>query len=686
MHRFIEAFNAASKAYCRHRFNVRAGKNYFSDALQFYLLNDPPYCFRFYVENNETVIYRYNYPYKTTIQWEGKPLHLQFQGYNLQQVSLETFILALNKAQNKFPKIKEFVEFPPSAKNPIQFPEVKFQLNYPTDVSRIRRFSYDINYLLNWLQNVNIDTGNKIAFVFGYDSGIQKTLATYLMEDILPQQLHRYLEPYYTSIKGSISDNLLRYLRTRELSTLSRIGNYSLQVGDFSDILNVTSDLKFVNPGRVVVNDPIPQVTLPEVRDQQKLGEGSYGEVYELDGFAYKRVSIDFEAEMQGLTLVNRHVQNFNNIVKVIEYDGQKRIFKMEKLIPLPKRVNPFLPQNGNIPIFLQMIQGLYALHSVGLAHNDIKTANVMQTDNGQVKLIDFGLVTVYCTKLNRMFPGTYVYNPPEFYADEDDFINDPQWIKLMPAHDIWSAVLVAYEIVIGYHVYEYFDLDEVSVDKFVGGLSLHYGNENVYNLQTIDFSHVSKLFDWIGDDPDMFAILRRCLDPNPFTRATASEILQSPYAQKYLNFVPEIMPPCRRMQIIDGNPFAGYRTRKERENWIVFCDHFGIPGVQYAPMFECAKLPKDLCYMDYLAILGSITNVIYDVEYISLPHPVPLTISYSYNLKEMFYEYHFLLKGVAKLQLFDDHRRHEEIVKIVTQGYLDGKCSTMSVLELLAE
>jgi len=46
---------------------------------------------------------------------------------------------------------------------------------------------------------------------------------------------------------------------------------------------------------------------------------------------------------------------------------------------------------DGLLPIFIKVAQGLDALHQLNYVHTDIKPNNIMITDDGQVKVIDFG-------------------------------------------------------------------------------------------------------------------------------------------------------------------------------------------------------------------------------------------------------------------------------------------------------
>ncbi|TVY31606.1 Serine/threonine-protein kinase [Lachnellula subtilissima] len=89
---------------------------------------------------------------------------------------------------------------------------------------------------------------------------------------------------------------------------------------------------------------------------------------------------------------------------------------------------------------FLQILSGVSYLHSMGLAHRDLKLDNVVVNEHGIMKIIDFGSASVFKypfesnITLSSGIVGSDPYLAPEVY-DERKY--DPQ-----PA-DIWSLAII---------------------------------------------------------------------------------------------------------------------------------------------------------------------------------------------------------------------------------------------------
>ena len=115
-------------------------------------------------------------------------------------------------------------------------------------------------------------------------------------------------------------------------------------------------------------------------------------------------------------------------------YEGETLKKKIER--------GPLKLENA-VDIAIQVAQGLTKTHSQGIVHRDIKPANIFLTEDGQVKIVDFGLAKLArqprITKIG-IAVGTVAYiSPDQARGGEIDHRTD-----------IWSLGVVLYEMLTG--------------------------------------------------------------------------------------------------------------------------------------------------------------------------------------------------------------------------------------------
>jgi len=138
------------------------------------------------------------------------------------------------------------------------------------------------------------------------------------------------------------------------------------------------------------------------------IGSGGMGEVYQARDtrlprmVAIKFVSDDLAADPKAADRLAREARltsalNHPNIVTVYDIgeDAGRPYIVMEFVAGRSlhdRLVSGALPQKQAVEIACQIADGLAAAHEAGVVHRDLKPRNIMITDDGRVKIVDFGL------------------------------------------------------------------------------------------------------------------------------------------------------------------------------------------------------------------------------------------------------------------------------------------------------
>lgn len=98
------------------------------------------------------------------------------------------------------------------------------------------------------------------------------------------------------------------------------------------------------------------------------------------------------------------------------------------------------------LDVILQVAYALLHLHTHGVIHRDLKPENILITENGQVKVIDFGVAQITQDKAKqRSLPGGMM-GTPSYMSPEQK--KDPLNVDFNT--DIYALAVIAYELIIG--------------------------------------------------------------------------------------------------------------------------------------------------------------------------------------------------------------------------------------------
>jgi Tol biopolymer transport system component len=204
--------------------------------------------------------------------------------------------------------------------------------------------------------------------------------------------------------------------------------------------------------------------TISHYRILEKLGEGGMGVVYRAEDLKLHRtVALKFAAPAKaGDEDVRRRflrearsaaALTHPNICVVHEVDEDHGFISMEYLAGetvAAKAGRGPLPVSEAIEIAIQAGLGLQAAHEKGIVHRDVKSANLMVTAHGQVKVMDFGLAAVDTigdadTTRTRLTQEGVVLGTPAYMSPEQALGKGSD-----RRSDIWSLGVVLYEMLGG--------------------------------------------------------------------------------------------------------------------------------------------------------------------------------------------------------------------------------------------
>eukprot|EP01095_Lingulamoeba_sp_RSL-Kostka_P004544 TRINITY_DN15779_c0_g1_i1.p1 TRINITY_DN15779_c0_g1~~TRINITY_DN15779_c0_g1_i1.p1 ORF type:complete len:347 (+),score=96.30 TRINITY_DN15779_c0_g1_i1:80-1120(+) len=200
--------------------------------------------------------------------------------------------------------------------------------------------------------------------------------------------------------------------------------------------------------------------------------------------------NINVEENCDHILKIYDKIETNETVYVVMEYVGE------DLLAVLLEQEDCRFSEEYTGKLFVQLVSAVKFLHSIFIIHNDIKPDNVLITDDGKVKLCDYGLSRKYNKNQKQLaFPGTLQYASPE--SIQNQYIYGPEV-------DLWALGVTLY--------------------VFYTGLFPFCGDDDCEIIESILED------DYVPNDnipPEAVSLLDGLLDKNPETRFTIEQVEQ---------------------------------------------------------------------------------------------------------------------------------------------------------------
>jgi eukaryotic-like serine/threonine-protein kinase len=173
------------------------------------------------------------------------------------------------------------------------------------------------------------------------------------------------------------------------------------------------------------------------------------------------------------------------------------------------------------LSVGIQIADGLQAAHMLGIFHRDLKPQNVMLTDGGLVKILDFGLARRLAPEdmhFDASRPGvakdaslaaTYTARGGTIrYMAPEQFVTGHSSVQ----SDVWALGVILYELASGRHPFSRPDAEDFQA------------------IRAIQFSEPIDLSAIVPETvPELKSVIAACLEKNPSARyASAAEVREA--------------------------------------------------------------------------------------------------------------------------------------------------------------
>ncbi|KAI9794514.1 MAG: kinase subunit of RNA polymerase II carboxy-terminal domain kinase I [Piccolia ochrophora] len=344
-----------------------------------------------------------------------------------------------------------------------------------------------------------------------------------------------------------------------------------------------------------IVKRPKPRPTLPadfsasdsvyfrKPGNESVVGSGTYGKVfkaihvYTMNKVALKKIRMEGERDGFPVTAVReiKLLQSLkhDNVVKLQEVMVEKNdcfmVFEYlsHDLTGLLNHPTFKLEHAHKKHLARQLFEGLDYLHRRGVLHRDIKAANILISNEGQLKLADFGLARFFAKRRQLDYTNRVItiwYRSPELLLGETQY---------GPAVDIWSAACVLIEIFTKHAIFPGDGGEINQLDKIynIMGTPTRADWPGIVDMTWFELLRPTERRPNVFAEkykervtPEAFDLLSSMFQYDPKNRPSASDVLEHPY------FMTEDPPPRQATELRglegDWHEFESKALRKENE------------------------------------------------------------------------------------------------------------------------